>query len=286
MAGRVQAQAPRGAPGWVFTPGMTVGQVWDSNVTLSTEGGQAVGESASDFLTVITPRVALGYRGRSTDFSLRYSGTYEAYQELEQLNAYDQRLATSFRQVLSRRLTLVSGNSLSRSPSTDAINVPGVVFRRQGVTIDDYRGGLESRLGQRTTLSSLYTFDWLKYDDTNVTSPVQDLGHGGYSHGAVLRLDHVLDPRWTVGSEYEMRRAFAQDGRDFNVATALGTAKYQLDERFTVSGGLGYAWLNTKGSGGVSDSAPTVRRAAVHRRETAEQAGARSRAIVLTVIAN
>jgi hypothetical protein len=259
MAGRVQAQAPAGAPGWVFTPGITVGQVWDSNVTLSTAGGQAAGESASDFLTVITPRAALGYRGRWTDFSLGYAGTYEAYQQLEQLNAYDQRLLTSFRQVLSRRVTFVSRNSVTRSPSTDAINVPGVVFRRQGVTIDEYRGGLESRLSQHTKLSSLYTFEWLRYDSTNVTSPVQDLERGGYSHGALLKLDHVVDARWTVGGEYEMRQAFVQNARDFNVATALGTAKYQLDERLTVSGGLGYAWLNTKESGGVSDSAPTVR---------------------------
>ena len=130
---------------------------------------------------------------------------------MDQLNAFDQRLATAFRQVLSRRFTIVSRNSLSRSPSTDAINVPGVVFRRQGVTMDDYRGGLESRLSSRTTLSSLYTFDWLKYDDNDVPSPVADLERGGHSHGAVVTLDHTLDPRWTVGSEYEMRHAIVQN---------------------------------------------------------------------------
>ena len=65
-----------------------------------------------------------------------------------------------------------------------------------------------------------------------------------------------------------MRRAFVQNARDFDVATALGTAKYQLDERFTVSGGLGYAWLATKESGGVSDSAPTVRISLDYARST------------------
>ncbi len=95
------------------------------------------------------------------------------YQQLDQLNAFDQRLTTSFHQVLSRRLAFVSRNSLSRSPSTDTVNVPGVVFRRQGVTMDEYRGGLESRLGRHTTLTSLYVFEWLKYDDNGVPSPVQ-----------------------------------------------------------------------------------------------------------------
>jgi hypothetical protein len=258
MGGRAHAQAPAGSPGWVFTPGITVGQVWDNNVTLSTEKGEAFGESASDFLTIITPRAAVGYRGRWTDFSLNYAGSYEAYRQLSELNAYDQRLATSVRRVLSRHVSFVARDSLSRSPSTDAINVPGVFFRRQGVLINEFRGGLESRLDKRNTLSTLYTFEWLKYDDSNVGAPLQDLERGGYAHGAIVKFDHVLDPRWTVGSEYEMRQAIVENARDFGVQSAIGTATYQLDERMTVSGGLGYAWLATKDSG-TTQSAPTVR---------------------------
>ena len=113
MAGRVQAQAPRGAPGWVFTPGVTVGQVWDNNVTLSTEGGQAIGESASDFLTVITPRVALGYRGRST-IQPELHPVPTSLSGAEQLNAYDQRLATSFVSRSPADSTSCPRNSLSR----------------------------------------------------------------------------------------------------------------------------------------------------------------------------
>ena len=121
---------------------------------LSTEGS----EHASDFLTVVTPRAALGFRGRWINFQLNYIGSYQLYQQLSELNAFDQRLNTAYRQVLSRRLAIVSRNSLSRSPSTDAVDIPGVLFRRQGVTMDDYRGGLEARLSKHTTLSSLYTF--------------------------------------------------------------------------------------------------------------------------------
>jgi len=260
LTGRAEAQGgspqlPPPPPGWVFTPGVAVAQVWDNNVTLSTE---VANQNSSDFLTVITPRGALGYRGRSTSFTLNYIGSYELYQELNQLNAYDQRLATSFRQSLTRRLVFVSRNSLSRAPSTDAIDVPGVIFRRQGVTMDDYRGGLEARLSRHDTLSGLYTLEWLKYDNDGVPSPVANLERGGHSQGAIINLDHVLNARWTVGSEYEARHAVVENARDFDVQTAVGTVDWRLDERFSVNGGLGYAWLATV-AGDPGQSAPTFR---------------------------
>ena len=55
---------------------------------LATEGS----ESAGDFLTAISPRAALGFRGRRTTFQLDYRGSYQLYQELSELNAFDQRL--------------------------------------------------------------------------------------------------------------------------------------------------------------------------------------------------
>jgi hypothetical protein len=138
------------------------------------------------------------------------------------------------------------------------VNVPGVVFRRQGVTLDEHRGGLESRLGRHTTLNSLYVFEWLKYDDNGVPSPVENLERGGHSHGAVVQLDHTLNTRWTVGSEYEMRHATVQNARDFDVQTAMGTVGFRLDERFHVTGGLGYSWLATT-AGDPGQSAPSFR---------------------------
>ena len=111
--------------------------------------------------------------------------------------------------------------------------------------MDDFRAGLEAQLSKRTTLNGAYTFQWLKFDDERAPSPASGLERGGHAHGAVAEIDHVLGPRLTVGAEYEMRHATVDEVREFDVQNALGTVDWRLDERLTLSGGAGYAWLAT-----------------------------------------
>jgi hypothetical protein len=228
--------------GWVFTPGIAVSETWDNNVLLSTEGS----ESAGDFLTAISPRAALGFRGRRSTFHLDYRGSYQLYQELSELNAFDQRMNVNYSHRLTPKVSFVAKNNLSRSPTTDEVDIPGVVFRRQGVLMDDFRAGLEAQMNKRTTVSGDYTFQWLEFDNSNVPSPVVEaLERGGHAHGAVAEIAHVLGPRVTVGGEYEMRHATVDQVREFDVQNALATVDWRLDERLTLSGGAGYAWLAT-----------------------------------------
>jgi hypothetical protein len=242
------------APGWVFTPGIAVAQSWDNNVLLATEGSGSQG----DFLTAVSPRAALGFRDRLSTFQLDYRGSYQLYQDLSALNAFDQRLNLQYRRRLSRTVSFIATNSLSKSPSTDDVDIPDVVFRRQGVLMNDLRAGLEARLSARTTASGDYTFQWLKFDDTGFPSPVEELQRGGHAHGAVAQIDHVLDPRLTVGGEYEMRHAIVDQAREFDVQNALATADWRIDQRLTLSGGAGYSWLATSADGGTR-SAPAFR---------------------------
>src|SRR6478735_6384778 len=114
------AQAP---PGWVFNPGVSVAETWDNNVVLTSDNTQPTG----DFLTAVTPRAALGFRGRQTTFQVNYLGTFSLYQELSDLNSYDHRSNSSYRYRLTPTLTFLASNSLSRSPTTDEVNLPGVV---------------------------------------------------------------------------------------------------------------------------------------------------------------
>jgi hypothetical protein len=76
-----------------------------------------------------------------------------------------------------------------------------------------------------------------------VPSPVKALERGGHAHGAFAELDHVLNPRVTLGAEYEMRRGTVDEVREFDVQNALGTVDWRVDERLTLSGGAGYSWL-------------------------------------------
>jgi hypothetical protein len=218
------AQEQSTPAGWVFTPGIAVAETWDNNVLLATEGS----ESAGDFLTAISPRAALGFRGRHSTFHLDYRGSYQLYQELTELNAFDQRMNADYSHRLTPRLSFVAKNSLSKSPTTDEVDIPGVVFRRQGVLMDDFRAGLEAQMNKRTTLNGAYTFQWLEFDDSNVLSPVVEAG-----------------PRVTVGGEYEMRHATVDQVREFDVQNAMATVDWRLDERLTLSGGAGYSWLTT-----------------------------------------
>jgi hypothetical protein len=248
------AQSQATPAGWVFTPAISVASTWDNNVLLATEGSETVG----DYLTAISPRAALSFRGRRTTFQLDYRGAYQLYQQLSELNAFDQRANLSFRQRFTPRVSLFARNSLSRSPTTDELDLPGVVFRREGVLIDDLRSGLEARLNERTTLSGAYTFQWLKFDQIDAPPPFDVVDRSGHAHGAVFEFDHVVNSRLTVGAEYEMRHAIVDQARDFDVQNALGTVEYRLNERLALSGAAGYAWLDTARLNG-QQSAPTFR---------------------------
>ena len=136
-----QAQAPtasRGTPppGWVFTPAIAVAESWDNNVLLATEGS----ESAGDFATAVSPRGVLGYRGRYTDFSLDYRGSYQFYQELTELNAYDQRANASFTRRLSPTLNVFARNSLTKSPTTDDVALAVTAVKGVNVIVQPFEG--------------------------------------------------------------------------------------------------------------------------------------------------
>jgi hypothetical protein len=228
-------------PGWVFMPGISVAETWDSNVLLSTEGS----ESAADFLTAISPRASLGYRGRRDTFQADYHGTYQLYQDLSELNAFDQRSNTSYSHRVSPGLTIFARNSLSKSPTTDDVDIPGVVFRRQGVVLDDFRSGLEARFTKRASLTAAYAFQYVNFDEENALVPIDGLRRGGHAHGGSGEFDYAVGPWLTVGAEYDMRRGTVDEIREFDVMNALGTVDWRLAERIKLSAGAGYAWLRT-----------------------------------------
>jgi hypothetical protein len=259
LAAQSQANQPQSAPaGWVFTPAIAVAESFDTNVLLSTEGS----ETASDFLTAVSPRGALSFRGRRTTFQADYRGSYQLYQELSELNAFDQRANASFAYRLTPAHTIFARNNLSQSPSTDEVDIPGVTFRRQGVLLDDFRAGVESRLSQRTSLSAAYNFQWVDFKESDLLLTVDPLRRGGHAHGASAELDHVLTPRLTVGAEYEMRHGTVDEIRGFDVMNALGTVGWRLNERLELSAGAGLSSLVTSVSGDLVTSVLDERRSA------------------------
>ena len=242
------------APGWVFTPGISVAETWDSNVLLATEGSTL----SQDFLTVFTPRGALGYRGRRTTLQFDYQGSYQLYQQLTELNAFDQRSNIGFRHRLTPGVTFFAHNSFSKSPTTDEIQLPGVEFRRQGVLMDDARVGIDARITRRTTLNAAYAFQWLDFDESQGLLPASGLTRGGHAHGASARLERTLTSRVSVGGEYDMRRGIVDQVNEFDVQNALGTVDWRLTSRLQLSAGAGLSWLSAA-RGEETRSAPAFR---------------------------
>jgi uncharacterized protein (PEP-CTERM system associated) len=253
--GAVRASEPT-APGWVFTPGISVGETWDNNVLLATEGSETVG----DFLTAVSPRGALGFRGRRSSFQADYRGSFQIYQQLTDLNAFDQRAGVEFRSRLSRTMNVFARNTVSVSPTTDDIDLPGIRFRRQGVILDDLRAGVEARLNPRTSLEAAYTFQWVNFDEGTIV-PIDALRQGGHAHGAFAQAQYFVSPRLAVGGEFDLRHAVLESNREFDVLNAMGTVAWRVTERVDVSGGFGYAWLTTAVTG-ERRSAPSMRASA------------------------
>jgi hypothetical protein len=247
-----QAPSQPNPPGWVFTPGIAVAETWDNNVLLATEGSG----TTEDFLTAVSPRGALTFRGRRSTFNLDYQGSFQLYRELSQLDAFEQRGSVDFRRRLSPSVTFFARNSLSKSPTTDDVDLPGIRFRRQGVLLDDLRTGIDAKFGQRTSLETAYTLQWVEFESPSLTTDL--LRQGGLAQGIAADIEHALGPRISIGAEVDTRHASMTESGDFNVHNALATAAWKLGQRLALEAGAGYSWLSAPDAG-EDRSAPAVR---------------------------
>src|SRR5687767_10378750 len=67
----------RSTAGWVFTPGGSLGGVWDSGI--QTDSNPVVEALFQKWVLSANPRAELDFNGRRTRFNLGYSGAYERY---------------------------------------------------------------------------------------------------------------------------------------------------------------------------------------------------------------
>jgi hypothetical protein len=88
--GAQEFQAPERLPGWSFTPSMTFGTLFDSNLTLTSPRAD-VGTTEGDTLFNVQPGGELSFLSRRTDFAAAYRGYLRRYMDVEALNGFDQR---------------------------------------------------------------------------------------------------------------------------------------------------------------------------------------------------
>ena len=160
-------------PGWSFTPGIIASSVFDSNVGLVAELPTRP-ETVGDTLFVIQPSGQLEYHGPRTNFETGYRGNLRRYADLDELNGFDQRGYASLRHRASRHLTLFATETFAKVPSTDELELNGVIFARTGSRSNTTGGGFESRLSKYMDLNVRYDFTWVDFERTNILLRSQD----------------------------------------------------------------------------------------------------------------
>src|SRR5437763_356503 len=146
-----QAQGPSNEfqswrlPGWTFTPGVTVGALFDNNVAIAPPPAPGL-SPASDKLFTIQPFGQLEYFDARTVFSSGYNGTVRRYVELSDLDGVDHSGYLTLQRMLTRRVTFYAKDNYMRVATTDQLQLNGVPFRRTGARYNDGAAGIQARL--------------------------------------------------------------------------------------------------------------------------------------------
>lgn len=258
---QIAPEAPK-TPGWVLTPSVGVGGSWDDNVLMLNPGDNP----PSDYATPVNPSLSLDYRGRRTWFTAGYEGAFLTYRTLGQLNSTEQHLRAFFQHRATPRLTLFAEETFAEAPTTDALVLSGIPFYRIGSQTNAAGGGFEAFLTRYTTMRGVYTLRSVTFDPDE---RIGGLLEGGHAHEASVTVSRMFSPRWTMGGQYELRRAVLSEGRDsFDIHTAGATAQYEATRATRLFAMLGVSQLGA-GLRHEARTGPTVRVGVVRRVERA-----------------
>jgi hypothetical protein len=239
-------------PGWSFTPGISFGGSYDSNVALANPPADT-GRTQADRLFIFQPFGQLEYFSPRTDFATGYRGYARRYVEVRELDGFDQQGYLSFRRLLTRRLTFFAGNSYLAAPTTDEVELNGVPFRRTGTRTNTASAGLEARLTKFTDLATRYDLQWVDFDHGGPAVNPLDVDQpptfltGGWVNSWRTELRRRLSERLAVGGEYALRIADLNEGtRELLFQDAGAAVRFLLGPHTTLSAGAGISFLDDR----------------------------------------
>jgi hypothetical protein len=227
-------------PGWSFTPSMGLGVIYDSNVALSAPRAD-LGRTEGDTLVNMVPGGQLEFNGRRSEFAAKYRGFIRRYADFEGLNGFDQRASVDARRAMTRRLTLFARNVFNDSPTTDDVELNGVLFQRTGSRTNTLGAGSEYRITKFVSLATRYDGTWVSFDRPDIFLT------GGWIHGLRNELTYQFSERVSAGGEYGYRRASLDDRqREFDFQDAGGVVHIQLGPNTRFNGAAGFAMLHDR----------------------------------------
>ncbi|MBD0323943.1 MAG: hypothetical protein ICV72_11240 [Aldersonia sp.] len=245
-------------PGWTFVPGVTFGGIYDSNIGLTTAPADT-GRTQGDELMLAAPFGQLEYFGRRTEFSTGYRGFVRRYMDVEQLNSFDQRIYTSLRRLVSRRVTFHLQDSFTDVPSTDEVELHGVPFSRTGAQSNMFSTGVHARLTRFTDLNVRYENTWVSFART------ENFLTGGYVNGLRAELSRRLTERTSLGGEYGIRMADLNQGtRELTFHDAGATLHHEMGPHTEFSAATGMSRLDDRLTG-ETRTGPFVRTGITHK---------------------
>jgi hypothetical protein len=224
-------------PGWTFTPGISIGALFDSNVAIA--GPDVNGNTASDTMLQMEPFGQLEFRSPRTTFSSGYRGSLHRYFDLSALNGADHRAYVQWRERLTRRVLLFVNDDYQQVATTDLLQLNDLPFQRLGARHNTASGGVEARISKSLDLDVRYEHGWVKFERFEPLDPRT----GGIVQGVRSDLTHRLTERLSIGGTYSLRRSNMNEGtRQQTFQEAGGLLRYRVAERTSieVAGGLSH----------------------------------------------
>ena len=224
-------------PGWTFTPGISIGALFDSNVAIA--GPDVNGNTASDTMLQMEPFGQLEFRSPRTTFSSGYRGSLHRYFDLSALNGADHRAYVQWRERLTRRVLLFVNDEYQQVATTDLLQLNDLPFQRLGARHNTASGGVEARISKSLDLDVRYEHGWVKFERFEPLDPRT----GGIVQGVRSDLTHRLTERLSIGGTYSLRRSNMNEGtRQQTFQEAGGLLRYRVAERTSieVAGGLSH----------------------------------------------
>jgi hypothetical protein len=240
----VESPAPAG--GWTLTPSLLYSVNWDDNVLLK----QRVDEPRSDFLNVLNPRVDARFGGRRGQFSGSYDGAFLLYRDLNSLNSYDQHGSVSGTRQLSKHVRLFVNDTLAVTPTTELALLVGVPFMRVGVRLNNLRSGIDADLTKRTSISTTYHFDWVRFDQSTASLL------GGHSNGGMFVVRHRFSELTALTADYGRQFAYFGGAGRLDVQNVSAGFDRRLSDTLRIYATAGISQLSSQAAVGTAHTAP------------------------------
>jgi len=145
--------------GFQVEPALTVTERYDSNVNLSGSLPE------HDFITVLTPRLTLSYKGLKAESSLSYQADAEFYREHSELNTVKHIASLNTLYRLSQTTELKIQDLFIYSPDATDIAATGVIVNRTKQYYNSVSANISQRLSLLTTVSANYSYVIQRYED-------------------------------------------------------------------------------------------------------------------------